>query len=132
MTIRPLRRDLLVFRHAPFPSTTPWVLREGITGVPINLTGATITLQARLYEGAASVQISADLPLVDAVRGKFGPPALTETEHEALIAGALADSQTLQGRLRLFYDVKFEDVVGFPSAFIGVRGFYDVQTGVNT
>lgn len=130
--ITPAEFDLNVQRHAPFPSVDPWSLRDRLTGVPIDLTGATITLQVRLYEGAAGDPLLFKvMAVVDGPRGLYGPPEVSEAEHEALLAAATADPNTLQGRLKLRYDVKFAGVTGLPAAFIGLRGFYYVQTGVN-
>lgn len=129
--ITPVELDLHVQRHAPFPSTDPFTLTDETTGVPIDITGATITMQVRLYEGAAGDPLLTEtLSIVSGPAGTFGPPAVSEAEHEALIAAALADSQTLQSKLKLRYDIKAAGIPGFPASVILARGFYYVQTGV--
>lgn len=129
--ITPVELDLHVQRHAPFPSADPFTLTDRTTGVPIDITGATITMEVRLYEGAGgSPLLTETLTVTNGPAGQFGPPGVTEAEHEALIAAALADGQTLQSRLRLRYDIKASSIPGFPAAVILARGFYDVQTGV--
>lgn len=129
--ISPVELDLSAQRHAPFPSVDPFVLRDSLTGVPLNLTGATVKMQVRLYEGApGDALLDKTLTVTNAIGGEFGPPPITEADHEALIAAPLADQQTLQGRLRLRYDIKIDGAPGMPASFIAVRGFYFVQTGV--
>lgn len=129
--ITPVELDLHAQRHAAFPGVDPFVLRDSLTGVPINLTGATITMQIRLYEGAAGDPLlNKTLTVTNGIGGEFGPPAITEAEHEALIAAPLADQQTLQGRLRLRHDIKIAGAPNMPASFIAARGFYYVQTGV--
>lgn len=129
--ITPVNVDFLVQRHAPFPSADPFQLVDELTGVPINITGATITMEVRLYEGAAgSPMLTKTLAVVSGANGTFGPPGVTEAEHEALVAAATADSQTRQSRLRLRYDIKATGITGWPASVIIARGFYDVQTGV--
>lgn len=130
--ITPVELDLHVQRHAPFPSADPFTLTDETTGVPIDITGATITFQVRLYEGAAGDPLLTEtLTVSDGPHGEFAAPGVSEAEHEALIAAAIADGQTLQSRLKLRYDIKAASVTGFPAAFIVARGFYYVQTGVN-
>lgn len=123
--------DLHVQRHAAFPSADPFTLTDKTTGVPIDLTGATITMEVRLYEGAGgSALLSDTLALISGPGGTFEPPGFTEADHEGLIAAATADGQTLQSRLRLRYDIKAAGIPGFPATVIIARGFYYVQTGV--
>jgi hypothetical protein len=129
--ITPVDLDLHVQRHAPFPSADPFTLTDEITGVPVDITGATITMQVRLYEGAAGDPLLDEtLAVLNGPRGEFAAPGVTEAEHEALIAAALADGKTLQSALRLRYDIKAAGIPGFPSTVILARGFYIVQTGV--
>lgn len=129
--ISPVELDLHVQRHAPFPSADPFTLTDRTTGVPINITSATITMQVRLYEGAAGDPLlNETLAVTDGPRGEFAAPGVTEAEHEGLVAAAVADGKTLQSVLKLRYDIKAANVTGFPSAFIVARGFYYVQTGV--
>lgn len=126
------REDLQVHRHAAFPSVDPFVLVDETTGVPIDLTGATITIQVRLYEGAAGdPMLTAALPVVDGPRGKYGPPGFTETDHETLVEASVASLRDRRSEVKLAYDIKFEGVTGFPSSFIGLFGDYTVRTGVN-
>ena len=128
--IAPVELDLHVQRHAPFPSVDPFTLTDETTGVPIDLTGATITMEVRLYEGAAgSPLLAKTLAIVDGPSGEFGPPAVSEAEHEALVAAGTV-GQNLQSQLRLRYDIKAASITGFPAAVILARGFYVVQTGV--
>lgn len=129
--ITPVEHDLYVQRHAPFPSADPFQLVDSVTGVAIDITGATITMEVRLYEGAAGDPLLTEtLSVVSGPNGTFGPPGVSEAEHEALIAAATADSQTLQSRLKLRYDIKVAGVTGWPASVIVARGFYYVQTGV--
>jgi hypothetical protein len=129
--ILPASIDLTVHRHAPFPSQDPFVLVDEMTGVPIDLTGATITMQVHLYEGAPGDPLLTEtLAVVDGPRGKYGPPGVSEAEHEALVAAAVADSQTLKSTLRLRYDIKVSGAAGLPTCII-MEGYYRVRTGVN-
>lgn len=129
--ISPVELDLVVQRHAPFPSADPFTLTDKTTGLPINITGATFTMEVRLYEGApGDPLLNETLAVVSGVGGTFGPPGVTEAEHEALVAAAVADGQTLQSRLRLRYDIKASGITGWPASVIIARGFYIVQTGV--
>lgn len=129
--LSPAMIDLRVDRHAPFPSADPFTLTDEATGLPINLTGATIKMEVRLYEGAAGAALlDKTITLVDAARGMFGPPAVTEAEHEGLIAAAPADIRNRVSEVRFRYDIKASGVPGFPAAFIVMRGDYVVQTGV--
>lgn len=129
--ISPVELDLVVQRHAPFPSADPFTLTDKTTGLPINITGATFTMEVRLYEGAPGDPLLTEtLAVVSGTAGTFGPPGVTEAEHEALVAAAVADGQTLQSRLRLRYDIKASGITGWPASVIVARGFYNVQTGV--
>jgi hypothetical protein len=129
--ISPVELDFHVQRHAAFPSADPFTLTDETTGVPIDITGATITMQVRAYEGAAGDPLLTEtLSVVSGPAGTFGPPGVSEAEHEALIAAATADAQTLQARLKLRYDIKAAGVTGWPASVIIARGFYYVQTGV--
>jgi hypothetical protein len=129
--ISPVELDLVVQRHAPFPSADPFTLTDKTTGLPINLTGATFTMEVRLYEGApGDPLLNETLAVVSGVGGTFGPPGVSEAEHEALVAATVADGQTLQSRLRLRYDIKASGITGWPASVIVARGFYIVQTGV--
>lgn len=129
--ITPVELDLHVQRHAAFPSADPFTLTDSTTGVPIDITGATFTMEVRLYEGAAGDPLLTEtLAVVSGPAGTFGPPAVTEAEHEALVAAATANSQTLQSQLKLRYDIKAASVTGWPATVIVARGFYIVQTGV--
>lgn len=128
--IRAAEYPIYAERHAPFPEPDPWTFTDGVTGLPIDLTGATLTMNVRLYEGASGAALlTPTVTVSDGPRGQF-TIAVSEADHEGLIAAATADSQTLQSELKLRYDIKFAGVSGYPSAFIGVRGFYYVQTGV--
>lgn len=129
--ITPVELDLHVQRHAPFPSADPFTWVDETTGVPINLTGATITMEVRLYEGAAGAALLSDtMAVTNGAAGEHERPGFSEADHEALVAAALADGQTLQSRLKLRYDLKLAGVAGWPASVIGARGFYYVQTGV--
>lgn len=128
--ITPVELDLHVQRHAPFPAWAGdnWRLVDSLTGMPLlDLTGATITTTVALYEGANFLMTHTH-SIVNGPNAEFSPPAFTEAQHEALIEAPLADSQTLQSRLRLRYDTKVVPASGI--AFIAARGFYTVQTGV--
>lgn len=128
--IRAANYDIYAERHAPFPEPDPWTFTDEVTGVPVDLTGATLTMNVRLYEGASgSALLTPTVTVSNGPRGEF-TIAVSEADHEALIAAATADSQTLQSALRLRYDIKFSGVAGYPASFIGVRGFYNLQTGV--
>lgn len=129
--LSPVELDLYVQRHAPFPSVDPFTLTDETTGVPIDITGATITMEVRLYEGAeGSALLTETLAVTSGTAGQFAYPGISEAEHEALVAAATADAQTKQSVLKLRYDIKIAGVTGFPAAFIAARGFYIVQTGV--
>jgi len=129
--ITPVDLDFHVQRHAAFPSVDPMTLTDELTGVPIDITGATITHEVRLYEGAAGAALlSETLAVISGPAGTFDPPSYSETDHEALIAAATADATTLQSRLKLRHDVKIAGVTGWPASVIIARGFYYVQTGV--
>lgn len=127
----PVELDLIVQRHAPFPSIEPWTLLDEVTGMPIDITGATIVFEVRDHEGAAIARINKTLPVVNGPAGQFGPPPVTEAEHEALPPARTPDTQTLSSALRLRWDVKMSGVAGWPAAFFPARGYYIVQTGVN-
>lgn len=129
--IRPAEIDLPVQRNASFPSVDPFTLSDRLTGVPLNITGATFTFQARLYEGApGDPLLEKDLPIVDAERGLFSPPAITKAEHEALVEAAAASVKDQQSTVRLRYEILAEDVPGWPAEVVVARGFYPVRTGV--
>lgn len=129
--ITPVEHDLYAQRHAAFPSTDPYTWTDEVTGLPLNLTGATITIEVRLYEGAAGAALlSETLAVISGPDGTHQPPSFSEADHEALFAAPTADSQTLQSRLKLRYDIKMAGVTGMPASYIAARGFYYVQTGV--
>lgn len=129
--LSPALIDLRVDRHAPFPSADPFSLTDETTGLPINLTGATFKMEVRLYEGAAgSALLDKTVAVVDGPRGLFGPPAITEAEHEGLIAAAPADIRNRSSEVRFRFDIKASGIPGFPAAVIIMRGDYVVQTGV--
>ena len=129
--ITPVELDLYVQRHASFPSVDPFTLTDSETGDPIDVTGATFTMEVRLYEGAAGDPLlSETLAVVSGAAGTFGPPGVSESEHEAMIAAATANGQTLQSQLKVRYDIKAAGVTGWPATVIIARGFYIVQTGV--
>ena len=129
--IEPATWDIYAHRHAAFPSVDPITLTDQTTGLPIDITGATITHEVRLYEGAAGDPLLDEtLSVISGPAGKFAPPSYSEADHEALIAAATADAQTLQSRLKLRHDVKAAGITGWPATVIIARGFYYVQTGV--
>jgi hypothetical protein len=130
--IRPVELDLTVQRHAAFPSVDPFALRDSVTGVPIDVTGATITMQVRLYDGTAGDPLlSKTLSVVSGPNGTFGPPAISESEHEGLPTTNAFDPKPLTRSVRFRYDVKASGITGFPASVILMRGDYIVQDGAN-
>jgi hypothetical protein len=113
--ITPADIPFTVYRHAAFPSVDPITLTDDLTGVPINITGATVTIQVRLYEGAAGDPLlSSTLAVTNGPAGQCAPPAFTEVDHEALVAAATADGQTLKATLKLRHDIKYAGVSNMP------------------
>lgn len=135
--ITPADLDLYVQRHAPFPEDNAWTLTNDTTGAAIDITGATIVLEVRDYEGKSgdpllSISTAGSSPnsrivITNGAAGQFRP-IVTEADHEALVAAPSADAVTLQSKLRLRYDIKVTPASGV--TFIAARGFYYVQTGV--
>ena len=135
--ITPFERDFYVQRRAPFPENTPFILSDDETGLPIDLTGATITMEIRLYEGATgsallSISTAGASPNSRIVisSGEDGAflPIITEADHEALPAGPDPHPTTLRSTARFRYDIKVTPATGV--AFIAGSGIYYVQAGV--
>jgi hypothetical protein len=130
--ITPAQLDLTVQRHAPFPSIDPWRLRDSLTGAPIDITGATITLQVRLYDGApGDPLLNETVSVVNGPQGTYGPPSISEAEMEALPTANSSDPRPLTAAVRFRYDIKMEGVTGWPAAVIVQRGYFVVQDGAN-
>lgn len=130
--ITPAREDFEVYRHAAFPSVDPFILTDETTGLPIDLTGATITMVVRLFEGDDTALLTKTLAVVSGPAGRYGPPVVSEAEHEALAAAKPADIKNQRSQVGLVHDIKFAGVPNFPASFIGLYGDYVVRTGVNT
>lgn len=129
--IEPAIWNIRAHRHAPFPSVDPITLTDTLTGVPIDITGATITMEVRWREGqAGDPLLSETLSVLNGPAGQFSPPTFTEADHEALTAAPTADNKSLQSELVLRHDVKAAGITGWPASVIVARGFYYVQTGV--
>lgn len=129
--ISPAELDLPVQRNASFPSVDPFTLTDDLTGLPIDITGATFRMQVRLYEGAGGDPLlDKTLAVVSGQAGTFGPPAITKADHQGLVAASAGMTRDRQSVVRFRYDVVAEGVAGWPDEVVILRGDYPVQTGV--
>lgn len=124
----PAERELRVGRHVDFSDDGPWRLRDKLTGVPIDLTGATITMEVRDYEGAPDLRLTATLAVINGPSGLFDTPDFDEADHEALPTSYL-NPTTGTAEYRGRYDIKCVPATG-RSFRIG-KGPYVVEEGVS-
>lgn len=113
--ITPARYDLTIQRHAPWAPETPfWLTDDATDAPPFDLTGATIEIEARLYddaEGDALITAStAGVSPASRVEITDGPgcafrPVIALDDVEALPAGRL-DRGDLTTTLRLRWDCR--------------------------
>lgn len=130
--ITPAEIDLTVQRHAAYPSIDPFQLVDELTEVPVDITGATFTMEVRLYDGAAGDPLLTEaLTVASGPRGEYGPPTFDEADHEGLPASNPNDPRPLTSRVRFRYGIKATGIPDMPSPLVVQRGYYIVEEGAN-
>lgn len=126
----PPMETLEVSRHVAFPSDSSILVKEHLTGVPIDMTGATVTTKVALAAGEAAL-ISCTHDVINGPGGEIEDISFSEANHESLPPVNELDANTLLGAVRFYWDTKVTGAAGMPDTILR-RGYYIVHDGANT